>query len=256
MSLDPRARFSQTVTDYARFRPSYPAALVPLILQHAPVPPGGTIVDLGAGTGLSTRLFAGRGYEVIGVEPNAAMRAEAETEALPDVRFVAGEARATGLVAGSAALVVSGQAFHWFSLDETLPELRRILVPGGRLAVFWNLRDDRQPFMREYQALLQTVGEYAKVPQGGATIAALDLRPELRPVWAEDLPHQQAFDEAGLLGRARSSSYVAHASAAEQERLFGALSLLFARYAEQGLVRFEYRTALRIYDSREASGAA
>lgn len=256
MSLDPRARFSQTTSDYARFRPSYPAALVPLILEHAPVPPGGTIVDLGAGTGLSTRLFAGRGYHVIGVEPNAAMRAEAEAEALPDVRFVAGEARATGLLAGSAALVVSGQAFHWFSLEETLPELRRILAPGGRLAVFWNLRDEQQPFMHDYQALLHTLGEYAKVPQGGATIAALDLRPELRPVWAEDLPHQQSFDEAGLLGRARSSSYVAHASAAEQGTFFAALSALFARYAEAGLVRFEYRTTLRIYAFQGDVGAA
>lgn len=249
MSLAATSRFSEAADDYARFRPSYPPALVDLILEAAPVPAGGTIVDLGAGTGISTRLFSGRGFHLIGVEPNAEMRAYADAAKTLGARYLEGTAAKTSLPDRSADLVIAAQAFHWFPLEETLGELRRILVPGGAFAAFWNVRGD-SPFMQAYRALLGTLGEYEKVPKPEPTLAALEARPELERVRHAELPYAQVLDEAGLLGRAKSSSYVAHAGPG-QAAFLAALSQLFEQHQVGGKVELSYRTVVSVFRFRD-----
>ena len=79
-------------------------------------------MDVGCGTGISSRLFAARGVPVIGVDPNDEMRGRAEAAASGDSHprlaiapvYRAGRAEATGLADGTAAAVLCAQSFHWF----------------------------------------------------------------------------------------------------------------------------------------------
>ena len=87
------------------------------------------------------------------VEPLDEMRAELEV-ALPGARALAGSAEAIPLPDASTDVVTSAQAFHWFDHDAALPEIARVLRPGGRLALVWNSRDDRDPWMARLSAII------------------------------------------------------------------------------------------------------
>jgi len=118
--------------DYDRYRPHPPAALLELLPQLAGVDRPRLVVDLGSGSGLSTRFWAEAAQGVVGVEMNDAMREFAEEATdTPNVRYVAGSAHETGLPDESADLVTAAQSLQWMELDRVMPEIARILRPGG-----------------------------------------------------------------------------------------------------------------------------
>jgi ubiquinone/menaquinone biosynthesis C-methylase UbiE len=122
---------------YDAHRPAPPIALVELLSLAAQVERPRLVVDLGSGTGLSTRVWADHADEVVGVEASAEMRARAEeATSVPNVRFVEAFADATGLPDGAADIVTCSQSFHWMEPDPTLAEAVRILRPGGVFAVY------------------------------------------------------------------------------------------------------------------------
>jgi SAM-dependent methyltransferase len=236
--LDPQRRFSRTVEHYRRHRPSYPEALVDWIAAR--VPAGAPVVDVGAGTGIFSRQLASRGLDVIGVEPNADMRAAAEREG--GVRYMAGEASALGLPPKSAGLVIAAQAFHWFPLEPTLVEWRRVTRDDGWCGVVYNLRAPT-PFGDAYQQLLDRIREYRVAPKGSEALRALEAR--LATFEPFEVEHVQSLDRDAFIGRALSSSYVAHA--ADQDGVRAALAALFDRYAQDGQVSFKYRAVARLW---------
>jgi SAM-dependent methyltransferase len=144
--------FGAVASAYAGLRPRYPEDAVRWAL--APVLPAGSggpdrpdlaglrVVDVGAGTGILTELLIGLGADVTAVEPDESMRAEFRRR-LPSARLLAGSAEGLPLPAGSADAVLCGQSLHWFDLDVALPEIARVLVPGGVLGGLWNNDDDR-----------------------------------------------------------------------------------------------------------------
>src|SRR4051794_25153598 len=110
-SVDSKQRFSNRVGNYVKYRPDYPAGILPMLRQRIELTPRWTVADLGSGTGISARMFLENGNEVLGVEPNADMRAAAEVFLKNDPRFrsIDGAAEATTLAAASIDLVVSAQ---------------------------------------------------------------------------------------------------------------------------------------------------
>jgi ubiquinone/menaquinone biosynthesis C-methylase UbiE len=136
-----RLGYSREAQAYARGRPEYPAAVLPWLANDVGVAAGKVVVDLGAGTGKFTKLLVRTGAEVIAMEPVAAMRAQLAGN-LPGVRCVAGRAEAIPLATASADALVCAQAFHWFANAAALAEIHRVLRPGGRLGLIWNVRDE------------------------------------------------------------------------------------------------------------------
>src|SRR5260370_32983942 len=113
--LDPKERFSDRVDDCGRYRPDYPGPFLELLMKECGLGKGRVVADVGSGTGMLTRLLLESGAQVIGVEPNAAMRAAAE-RALgrePRVRTGDGSAEATSLPDASADLITAAPGFHW-----------------------------------------------------------------------------------------------------------------------------------------------
>ncbi len=230
---DSRSRFTATTENYRQFRPDYPAALFAWL---GALGPGRQAADLGSGTGIATRQLAASGFDVVGVEPNDTMRAAAAAEG---GRYVKGEASATTLPGGSVDLVVAAQAFHWFAVEPTLAEIRRVVRPGGHAVAVWNLRDTTSAFVDGYTRLLrQYSSEVGKVPRAEPTIAAIRAAEPSARLHA--FRHAQRLDRAGVHGRAWSSSYVAHG--VDDGAGFGAaLDALFDRHAIDGIVAMAYR---------------
>lgn len=142
-------RFSGFADRYDRVRPRPPGALARLLAQFGAENPPAMVVDLGSGTGLSTRYWADKSLEVIGIEPSADMRAEAERRtAAANVRYREGYSHRTPLADRCAQIVTCMQAMHWMDPQGTFAEARRLLVPGG---VFAAIDYDFPPATRSWQ---------------------------------------------------------------------------------------------------------
>jgi SAM-dependent methyltransferase len=247
--LDPTARFTDCVGAYVAARPGYPAALAPLLVRELGLPPRASVADIGCGTGLSSQPFIAAGLEVVGIEPNAPMRAAADAMFLraPNFRSLPGSAEDTGLPDAAVDLAVAGQAFHWFDHARFAAELRRVLRPGGALALFWNSRrHDASDFMAEYNALLLTYSAEYRDKWKGDDVGAKHA-PAMAQVfgaagWREaELPNTQQLDRAGLIARVESDSYAPKPGDPLHAPMVQALSLLFDRHQRDGRVRFVYR---------------
>ncbi|MFL1504732.1 class I SAM-dependent methyltransferase [Pseudomonas sp. O64] len=133
--------FSTQAVTYAQGRPDYPRQLTGWLTEALHIDAHSTVIDLGAGTGKFTRLLNTLAPALIAVEPVQAMGAQL-SKLLPDVRLVNGTAESIPLQTAVADAVVCAQAFHWFSTEAALTEIHRVLKPGGRLGLVWNVRDE------------------------------------------------------------------------------------------------------------------
>lgn len=127
-------RFSGFADVYDAHRPSAPSALGPLVVSYAAVA-SPHVVDLGSGTGLSTRWAATWAGSVVGIEPNHDMRQQALARPVDGITYCEGTSSHTGLAANCADVVLAVQAMHWMEPVSTLHEVARILRPGGVFAV-------------------------------------------------------------------------------------------------------------------------
>ncbi|MGE3175100.1 MAG: class I SAM-dependent methyltransferase [Planctomycetota bacterium] len=247
---DPTRRFSDRATDYAQSRPGYPDTLRDALLRGLESPV--RAADVGAGTGIGARWLAdadaARGVEVVAVEPNAAMRAAAAPHRR--VAWQDGSAERTGLDDQSVDVVLCAQAFHWFATPVAVAEFARVLRPGGRLALLWNRRDDRDPCTAAYgQELRQLAGE-APAEAFRFDPQLLAACPAFAPVDTVRVPGEQCLDRAGLLGRALSASYVPKDGPVHDE-LLRRLDALHARFADgAGTVTLRYTAELHLATRR------
>lgn len=242
-------RFSNRVADYVRYRPTYPVAMIDWLHKVHGVTPEWRIADIGAGTGISSKMFLDAGHGVIAVEPNAAMRAAAVEWLGNDQKFraVDGKADATTLDDGSIDLISVAQAFHWFDPENARREFHRILRPCGLAAIYWNSRRlTGTPFLEGYEALLQTYGtDYTSVAERYGD------EPRMSEWFGKgwhgtaSFDHCQLLDFDALRGRLMSSSYAPQAGHPRHEPMIEALRKLFDACAMDGRVSFDYDT--RVY---------
>ena len=233
-------RFSERADAYAAGRPSYPGAAIEGLFDGLGDPQDVLVADLGAGTGIASRLLAAGGAQVLAIEPNQAMREAAAPD--PRVEWLAASAESTGLEEASVDLVTAFQAFHWFDHEKALREMVRILRPGGRAAVVYNERDERDPFTAAYGDLVRrfkTDETERDRADGLSAFAAF-------PIWhggprRTEFPNEQPLDLEGVLARARSTSYLPKDGPPAAE-LNAALRALFERHARDGRVTMKLVT--------------
>jgi SAM-dependent methyltransferase len=236
---NPASLFDRRATDYVKYRPSYPAAAIDAILAGLGVPSTLTAADIGAGTGIASRLLAERGAKIISIEPNAAMRAAAAPHPLIDSRNASAEQ--TNLPDESVDLVTCFQAFHWFKPQPTLQEFHRILKPSGRLALIWNDWVADSNFFAQFGEIIRKAVPNP-VPGG-------KQRGAINPLWSSPnfirvrpykFMHAHELDLPGLIGYAQSKSSVPREGPAQQQLILD-LQELHARWADrQGIVSLHY----------------
>jgi SAM-dependent methyltransferase len=249
MKSAPTERFSDRVEDYVRYRPHYSPEVVEGLQQACGLRMEHVIVDVGCGTGLVAKIFLENGNQVIGVEPNRAMRQAGEQflASFRNFRMIDGTAEATTLPGRCADFVIAGQAFHWFQPQATRVEFARIVKPEGWVVLIWHDRDlESTPFLRAYEDFLRRhATDYSTVAHNKvANYEALKqfYFPNRMQVIIQAT--QQRFDLQGLRGRLLSSSYAPREGPAA-EAMLKELPELFAAHAQDGQVIFEYWS--RIY---------
>ncbi|MCP4877004.1 MAG: methyltransferase domain-containing protein [Gammaproteobacteria bacterium] len=244
---DSTQRFSNRVDAYVKYRPGYPAELVPDLLEKANIHKDAVVADIGSGTGIFTQLLLQAGLQVAAVEPNSNMREAAETLFSEQSRFTSIDAPAekTGLASNSVDLITAAQAFHWFNNEATKQEFRRILKGGGKLALIWNKRKLSQPFQQAYDGILREFApEYGQLNHMNLSeqdIASFFDHADMELICFNN---SQQLDFSGLLGRLKSSSYCPNESSPYYIPLVTELLALFDQYAFNGMIEFEYDTQL------------
>lgn len=241
-AMAPLSRFSDRATDYAKYRPSYPATAIAVILDGLGNPSELVAADVGAGTGISARLLAEQGVRVLAIEPNAAMRQAAAPH--PLVGFSEATAEQTGLPDASVDLVISCQAFHWFDPRVSLPEFHRILKPSGRLALVWNERDQSDKFTADYSRLICRVSDDHMAEKRLNSVKPFLASPDFIHARRYTFASRQELDLPGLIGRTQSTSYLPLEGSAYQQLVDG-LQELYDRWAgDRGLVDLIYCTSV------------
>ncbi|MYS23658.1 Methyltransferase domain-containing protein [Streptomyces sp. DvalAA-14] len=142
--------FGTVAAEYARLRPAPCEAAVDWLLPDG----GRRVLDLAAGAGTLTTLLTERVPEVTAVEPDDRMRAEL-TARCPAATVLNGTAEALPLPDGRLDAVVVASAWHWFDPARAVPEIGRVLRPGGRLGVVWNSLDTTVPWVAEWYSGLR-----------------------------------------------------------------------------------------------------
>jgi SAM-dependent methyltransferase len=220
-----RARsFDAVAAEYERHRPEYPPSALTWAAAHLQLGPGKRVLDVGAGTGKLTRGLLALGVDVVAVEPGPAMLAELRL-GLPVVEAHNAAAETIPLPDGSVDAAVAGQAYHWFDPARAVPELHRVVRPGGGVALFWNWWDLRDPLQQRLGELLgfDRRARFGELP--GAPYFAELARVTLESV-VETSP-------AELVGRLATTSALLAAEPARRRALLGDARKLASRRGER-----------------------
>ena len=194
-----RTSFGSAAGLYDVSRPSYPPEAVRWMLGKASL----RVVDLGAGTGIFSRLVASLGHDVVAVEPDSGMRARLAA-ASPGITVLPGSAEAVPLPDSSVDAVVAAQAYHWFDNDEARLEILRLLRPGGVFAPIWNIRDESVPWVAALSkaAMLEGDGTFSREYKS----PGYDFGPLFAPAQRGEFPHSTTHTTETLLELIQSRS--------------------------------------------------
>jgi SAM-dependent methyltransferase len=247
------ASFGAAATAYAEHRPDYPVAAIRWAIEPAvPREPRQVrILDLGAGTGKLTAQLAGltldggRPTDVVAVEPDPHMLAELR-RGLPGVTAAAGRAEAIPLPGASVDAVFAGQAAHWFDLGRALPEIARVLRPGGVFAGLWNTDDDRVGWvagLHRVSGRKNAVAFTSYRPEDEDEMTAWVLGPGkdlFLPPEGAGFPHGHPRTAASLVATMRTHSMFLIMEPAEREAVLGAVADYLAATAETASGAFTF----------------
>jgi SAM-dependent methyltransferase len=211
--------FSAVAEAYDRARPSYPSDAVSWLVGSG----HSTVVELGAGTGKLTELLVAAGHDVIATDPLPSMLAHLRAR-VPGARVAVASAEHIPVGSRTADVVVCAQSFHWFDHHLALPEIARVLRPGGVLALVWNSRDEGIPWVRKLGAIIGSPENNTDLagPAGASEHFGLMEEQEFR-FW-QTLRRDELFDLV------RSRSYVALLEQTERDDLLSRVGALYDDY--------------------------
>ena len=230
MTNPPTARFSERASAYAANRPGYPPAALDALLEGLGPPAQLTIADIGAGTGIASRLLAEGGATVFAVEPNHSMAEQAEPD--PRIEWIDGTGEDTHLPSKGVDVAGAFQAFHWFEPERAIAEFKRI--SRRRIALVQYERDENSAFAAAYGALVRrfaTENVEERRAQALTNFARL-AGPSCK---RSEHAYEQSLDSGQLLGRMASTSYLPR-DGPQAGELRREVEALFERFAQGGRV--------------------
>lgn len=232
--------FGDTADDYERGRALYPDEAVRWLVDGA-----NRVVDLGAGTGKLTGALTIYATEVLALEPQHQMLLHLR-RAAPSALTACSVAETLPVRSGWADAVVVAQAFHWFDQQRSVPEIRRIMSPAGRLALVWNVRDESFDWVAE-------LARIAGPENSRETRAQLNRLPGFETFEHRTWRTTQVMDRDMLLAHVKSRSNVAAMTERDQRRVLDEVAHLCDSHpALRGHGNFELPYETHAYRARTA----
>ncbi|MCR8643133.1 class I SAM-dependent methyltransferase [Paenibacillus sp. N1-5-1-14] len=239
-------KFSGKAEDYMRYRPSYPEELLDYLYSEVGFNQAHSVADIGAGTGIWSKLLASRNSSVICVEPNVDMLNMAKENLAhePTCSFVKAPAEHTTLADHSVDYITVAQAFHWFEPALFKLECKRILKDNGKVVLVWNSRDYtdqvtiecaemNQRFCPEFKGFSGGIGDNPDVFDAFFSNGDYEFK-----VFNYDL----TLDEESFIGRSLSASYAPHKTSSNYDEYVSELKNLFQRNSVNGLMVMRNKT--------------
>jgi SAM-dependent methyltransferase len=211
--------FAGVAEAYDRARPSYPADAATWLVGTQ----RSTVVELGAGTGKLTELLVAAGHDVLATDPLPEML-ERLRERVPGARVAVAGAEGIPVASRSVDVVVCAQAFHWFDHAVALPEIARVLRPGGVLALVWNARDEGIPWVRKLSGIIGSADNQTDLA------APAEESEHFGPLEHQEFRFWQSLRRDDLFDLVRSRSYVALLDEAERDDLLTRVGDLYDDY--------------------------
>lgn len=244
--MKPTERFTQTVEDYIKYRPSYPPEVLQLLIDECGLTKDTLVADIGSGTGLLSKLLLDHGNVVYGVEPNAAMRQAAANylKSYTNFHSIDGTAEQSTLPNESVDLITVGTAFHWFDAGKAKIEFQRILKSPGWVLLVWNVRAiEKSALIREYEELIIQFGKdyrNSRAEEFDKTVIEDFFYPYAMNT--KSFGNVQIFDWTGFQGRLLSASYSLRPGDLGYPEMIEALKVIFDRHQQRGVIEFRYDT--------------
>ena len=244
--MSSRNLFDGTSDFYSKYRPDYPALIIQKLEGRTGFNHEWKVADIGSGTGKLSRLFLKSGNEVIGVEPNSEMRSKSHKElaGFPKFSTVNGSAESTGIESSSIDLVVCGQSFHWFNVQDARREFRRILRGEKHVSLIWNDRVMKNgSFTLGYEQIVKKYSEKYH-SRGSSVLSKTTLAEFFQNFSVDQIPNNQPLTLEGVLGRYLSASYAVRPGGENYYSIVSEFEDLFARHQKGGKVQMEYVTQM------------
>lgn len=233
--------FDRAADVYDRSRPGYPVEAVTWLTGASSC----DVLDLGAGAGALTKVLVSLGHRVVACDPSPAMLLRlrvgvragsadpdpvAAARPVPGVPLVRNSAEQLPYVDSAFDAVTVAQAFHWFDPARALPEVARVLKPGGVLGIVYNTRDKSEPWVKELGQLLRAAQPPGLTGDWGAgSVTALDGSDFFGPRDYHEVSWVKYVDRPGLLGLVESRSYVINLPPPERAALLERVAAVFDR---------------------------
>jgi SAM-dependent methyltransferase len=218
--------FDSVAADYERHRPEYPEEALRWAAAQLELGSGARVLDVGAGTGKLTRGLVSLGFDVVAIEPGGPMLAQLRAT-VPEAEAHEAPAESIPLPDASADAAFAGQAYHWFDRERALPELHRVLNPGGGLVLLWNWWDERDPLQRELGELIGYAGHRPGPEE------ELPGEPWFRDLARTVVDTVQESSPEALVNYLSTASAFVVAEPGEREESLRAVHELAARYGER-----------------------
>lgn len=247
MPIQPKAAgFNETSATYERGRPEYPEQALRTTFDTLGIVPASTVVDLGAGSGKFTGTLAKSGATIVAVEPVEGMR-EKFRRLHPGITLLEGSAERIPLPDHSADAVVAAQAFHWFDGPAALAEIHRVLRPGGRLGLLWNVRDESDSLMAAITKIIDPFEDGAPRYRTMQWRRAFETTTLFSPLEKAEFAFEQVGDTQMVLDRFGSVSFIVMLPQAERHAVLERIRQACLQQLERqggGPIRLPYLATL------------
>ena len=245
--MDNTSRFDGRGEIYAKARPKYAESLFCYLKNTLNIPKNSVFADIGSGTGIFTEQLLACGYKVFAVEPNGDMRKKAEEKLHCNQNFVSvnGGAAAMNLPDNSADYITAAQAFHWFDAAAFKSECMRVLRPGGKVIIVYNLRNPNAAPVKALAELQRRYNpEFHGFSNGIGSQKCIDFFGGKCEVFRTD--NTQTYDRRGYIDRVLSSSYSLTEGDAEYAEYIKDINRIFDAFSSGGIIAEPTETAAYI----------
>jgi SAM-dependent methyltransferase len=240
-----RQLFDHVAAAYDAHRPDYPGELYDALESALGQPLlRAEVLDVGAGTGIATRALAGRGANVVAVDPGPRVLSLLRARSTSRVRPLVGDGNALPLQDATFDLVTYAQSWHWTDQARSVPEAARVLHDRGVLAIFWNLlMADEFPWWERFAGSCERLSaSYDRRTRDTDWGEALERSGEFRWVRRLEIPWTREVSVDAFIGDYSSHSYVADLTPDDRAAVLGALRDDLSEVFPDGRARLPYVT--------------